>query len=94
MDKLEKKNEKEEDELERCLLLIDGVNEHGNKKPVIRRKVHLLTFMHKQKHKKELLKPKLRNTRLHQAPVFNIYKPNNENLNKIAFIEEQWYGSQ
>ena len=32
--KLEKKYEKEEDELKRCLLLIDGVKEHGNKKPV------------------------------------------------------------
>ena len=32
VEKLDKKYEKEE-ELKRCLLLIDGVNEHGNKKP-------------------------------------------------------------
>ena len=47
--------------------------------------VHLLTYMQKQKHKKELLKPKLRNTRLHQAPVFNIYKPNNEKAKQNIF---------
>ena len=34
VDKLGKKYEKEEDELKRCLLLIDGVKEHGNKKPM------------------------------------------------------------
>ena len=32
VEKLDKKFEKDEDELKRCLLLIDGVNEHGNKK--------------------------------------------------------------
>ena len=44
----------------------------------IRREVHLLLFMHKQQDKKELLKDKKVNTRLHQGNVFNTYKPNNE----------------
>ena len=44
----------------------------------VRREVHLLLFMHKQQYKKELLKDKKVNTRLHQGPVFNTYKPNNE----------------
>ena len=44
----------------------------------IRREVHLLLFMHKQLHKKALLKKSSVNTRLHQGPVFNLYKPNNE----------------
>ena len=34
IEKLDKKYEKDEEDLKRCLLLIDGVNEHGNKKPV------------------------------------------------------------
>ena len=38
----------------------------------------LLLFMHKQKKNANLLKPKAVNTRLHDAPVFNTYKPNNE----------------
>ena len=33
IEKHDKKYEPEEDELKRCLLLLDGVNEHGNKKP-------------------------------------------------------------
>ena len=44
----------------------------------VRRDVHLLLFMHKQLYKKELIKEGNYNTRLHQAPVFNVYKPNNE----------------
>ena len=43
-----------------------------------RRDVHLLLFMHKQSHKKELLKKRKIRTRLHDAPVFMTYKPNNE----------------
>ena len=39
---------------------------------------HLLLFMHKQKTNANLLKPKAVNTRLHDAPVFSTYKPNNE----------------
>ena len=39
---------------------------------------HQLLFMHKQKANVDLMKPKTVNTRLHDAPVFNTYKPNNE----------------
>ena len=38
--------------------------------------------MHKQKGKETLLKTKARNTRLHEEPVFNTYKPNNERVRK------------
>ena len=34
--------------------------------------------MHKQLLNKELLNTRTYNTRLHQAPVFKLYKPNNE----------------
>ena len=40
--------------------------------------MHLLLFMHKQSHKTELLKQSNVKTRLHTAPVFKTYKPNNE----------------
>ena len=43
-----------------------------------RRNVHLLLFMHKQCNKVELLKKTKFRTRLHKAPVFKTYKPNNE----------------
>ena len=43
-----------------------------------RRDAHLLLFMHKQSHKIELLKKANVRTRLHTAPVFSMYKPNNE----------------
>ena len=43
-----------------------------------RRNVHLLLFMHKQLYNKDLLNDSKYNTRLHQAPVFKLYKPNNE----------------
>ena len=39
---------------------------------------HLMLFMHKQTQKECLLKKKIRETRMHSAPVFNTYKPNNE----------------
>ena len=39
---------------------------------------HLLLFMHKQLLNTTLLKEKMVNTRLHSAPVFSTYKPNNE----------------
>ena len=39
---------------------------------------HLMLFMHKQSLKECLLKKKIRETRMHSAPVFNTYKPNNE----------------
>ena len=44
----------------------------------IRRNLHLLLFMHRQKHCVSLLKISNVRTRLHQAPVFWNYKPNNE----------------
>ena len=44
----------------------------------IRRELHLLLFMHKQQQKEELLKQVNICTRLHQAPVFKLYKPNTE----------------
>ena len=34
LEKLEKKYEKDEEELKRCLLLLDGVNERDNKRPM------------------------------------------------------------
>ena len=43
-----------------------------------RRLNHLLLFMHKQTQKPELLKKTKVHTRLHSAPVFRTYKPNNE----------------
>ena len=50
-----------------------------------RRKAHLLIFMHKQKHNETLLKPKKRNTRLQDGPVFYTYKPNNEKAKSNVF---------
>ena len=44
----------------------------------IRKNSHLLLFMHKQAKNKDLIKKTNVRTRLHQAPVFNTYKPNNE----------------
>ena len=44
----------------------------------IRMKIHILLFMHKQSKNEDLLKQANIATRLHQAPVFKIYKPNNE----------------
>ena len=46
----------------------------------IRREVHLLLFMHKQPGNEELLKMSNIKTRLHQAPVFKLCKPNNEKV--------------
>ena len=47
---------------------------------------HLLLFMHKQTANELLLKKKIRNTRMHTAPVFATYKPNNEKVkNKILY---------
>ena len=48
----------------------------------LRQRCHLLLFMHKQKNNEVLFKKKTRTTRLHTAPVFNSYKPNNENVRK------------
>ena len=44
----------------------------------VRRKKHMLLFMHKQTLNDELLKKANVHTRLHNAPVFKTYKPNNE----------------
>ena len=43
-----------------------------------RRNTHLLLFMHKQTNNKDIIKKTNVLTRLHQAPVFKTYKPNNE----------------
>ena len=43
-----------------------------------RKNMQLLLFMHKQTNKTEFLKKTNINTRLHRAPIFNTYKPNNE----------------
>ena len=43
-----------------------------------RRLAHLLIFMHKQTVNKTLIKTTNVNTRLHEGPVFDTYKPNNE----------------
>ena len=43
-----------------------------------RRNLHLLLFMHRQKDCEKLLKTTNIFTRLHKAPVFGTYKPNNE----------------
>ena len=45
-----------------------------------RRDLNLLLYMHKQSSNRDLLKPGLRNTRLHMAPVFWQYKPLNEKV--------------
>ena len=39
-----------------------------------------MLFMHKQSHIEELLKKSCIRTRLHKAPVFKLYKPNNEKV--------------
>ena len=44
----------------------------------LRRDIHLLLFMHKQIGNENLVKKTSVQTRLHQAPVFKLYKPNNE----------------
>ena len=44
----------------------------------LRRNIHLLLFMHKQTKNIDLIKKTNVRTRLHQAPVFQTYKPNNE----------------
>ena len=41
---------------------------------------HVLLFMHKLKSDNSLLKSKTVYTRLHDTPVFNTYKPNNEKV--------------
>ena len=46
----------------------------------LRYNCHLLLFMHKQSLNDSLLKNKTKNTRMHDAPVFNTYKPNIENV--------------
>ena len=59
----------------------------------VRRDRHLLLFMHKQQ--KTLIKLKKTNvrTRLHQAPVFKTYKPNNERARQnILYREAHAYG--
>ena len=43
-----------------------------------RRLSHLLIFMNKENTNQSLLKLPKKQTRLHTAPVFNTYKPNNE----------------
>ena len=45
-----------------------------------RRKLHLLLFMHKQTNKANFVKQTNIRTRLHCAPVFKTYKPNNEKV--------------
>ena len=44
----------------------------------IRRKVHLRNFMYKQQSDVELINRRNIRTRLHDAIVFKLYKPNNE----------------
>ena len=51
----------------------------------IRRNIHLLLFMHKLKDCDMLLKKPNIVTRLHQAPVFGYYKPNNERVRQNVF---------
>ena len=46
----------------------------------VRREIHLLLFMHKQTCSDYLLKKPKIQTRLHQAPVFKLCKPNNEKV--------------
>ena len=80
----------------RGLCLCVNANDHISKKDLCisckistldkRQLCHLLSFMHKQKDNTSLLKTKTRNTRLHVAPVFNTYKPNNEKVqNNILY---------
>ena len=47
--------------------------------------MHLLLFMHKQTHKTELLEQTNVRTRLHTAPLFLSYKPNNEKARQNVF---------
>ena len=46
----------------------------------VRRDIHLLLFMCKQRCNEQLLKRTRKRTRLHQAPVFKLCKPNNEKV--------------
>ena len=57
-----------------------------------RRHMHLLLFMHKQKYIENMLKKSTVNTRLHMAPVFWYYKPNNEKarLNSVYKGAIEW----
>ena len=50
-----------------------------------RRDLHLLLFMHHFKNCETLLKKSNIRTRLHQAPVFWYYKPNNERARLNVF---------
>ena len=50
-----------------------------------RRLAHLLIFMHKQTGNQTLVKKRKANTRLHNGPVFNTYKPNNEKAKANIF---------
>ena len=50
-----------------------------------RRELHMLLFMHKQLDNDELLKQANIRTRLHQAPVFKLYKPNTEKARQNIF---------
>ena len=45
----------------------------------------MLLFMHKQTHIENLLKKSRFRTRLHQAPVFKLCKPNNEKVKQNVF---------
>ena len=50
-----------------------------------RRNLHLLLFMHRFKECENLFKKTKIRTRLHQAPVFWYYKPNNERVKLNAY---------
>ena len=72
----------------RGLRICDSNNNNRNKNQLCqdcrisplenRREVQLMLFMHKQTQNLELLKKPKKKTRLHSAPVFKTYKPNNE----------------
>ena len=48
--------------------------------PEARYKYHLLLFMHQQTTNTQLIKKPTVRTRLHDAPVFKVYKPNYEKV--------------
>ena len=72
----------------RGLRICDSSNNNRNKNQLChdcrisplenRREVQLMLFMHKQTQNLELLKKPKKKNRLHSAPVFKTYKPNNE----------------
>ena len=72
----------------RGLRICDNSNTHVSKVKLctdchistldIRRDIHLLLFMHKQKGNNDFLKQTIVRTRLHQAAVFKSYKPNTD----------------